>query len=123
MDPKQIARVVAIGRVTIGAALLIAPGRATRGWIGASDAARGSSRALARSLGARDAVLGAIALHTLDHPEVGPRWQRTCAAVDAVDAAATLAVARELPPAGAVGVAVTGVVAAATGLWVSRALA
>jgi hypothetical protein len=65
--------------------------------------------------------MGAIALHTLDHPEVGPRWQRTCAATDAVDALATLAARRSLPP-GATLVAALAAAGAATGLGVAGGL-
>jgi hypothetical protein len=72
-------------------------------------------QALIRSLGVRDLVLGLIALHTLEHPQVGPRWQRTCAAVDAVDAAATLAAARDLPLSGVLATAVVAGGAAAAG--------
>jgi hypothetical protein len=75
-----------------------------------------------RALGVRDVVLGAMALHTLDHPEVAPRWQRTCAAVDAVDCAATLAARSALPPVGSALVAAIAAGGAATGAWLGAAL-
>ena len=61
-----------------------------------------------RSIGVRDLVLGMIALHTLDHPEVGPRWQATCAVVDTVDLLATGAARKDLPAAGVAGTAAGG---------------
>src|SRR4051794_13049530 len=75
-----------------------------------------------RALGVRDLVLGAMALHTLDHPEVAPRWQRTCAAVDAVDLAATAAARAALPPVGSALVMAMAASGAAVGGWLGSAL-
>ena len=75
-----------------------------------------------RALGARDLVRGAIALHTLGHPEVAPRWQRTCAAVDAVDLVATAAARPGLPRAGSALVMALAGAGAATGAWLGAAL-
>ncbi|HEX4106785.1 MAG TPA: hypothetical protein VHX88_01545 [Solirubrobacteraceae bacterium] len=119
---RLLAGAVAAGRVAIGAGLIAAPERVTRGWIG-PDSERPSAHALARSLGVRDMVIGMIALHTLSHPEVGPRWQRTCAGVDAVDCAGTLLAARSLPARGVAATAVIATGAAAVQLWCARALA
>ena len=77
---------------------------------------------LARALGARDALLGGLALHTLDDERVGPRYLASIAAVDAVDALAALAVIRHLPRGrGLMGVLVAGSSAVA-GVALSRAL-
>ena len=46
----------------------------------------------------RDLVMDGIALHTVDHPQFGPRWVATCALADAVDAGASYAARRALPP-------------------------
>ena len=78
MSPREGARGLAIGRAAFGAALLIVPGKVAKGWLG-EYAERPAVHALVRSIGVRDLVLGMIALHTLEHPEVGPRWQATCA--------------------------------------------
>ena len=56
---------------------------------------------LARALGARDAFMGLMTLHTIGRPDVGRRWASACAVIDAIDGAATAAVASELPPLGA----------------------
>ena len=122
MDAKTAARVLHGGRVALGLGLLIAPSRAARGWVG-DLADRPGVQALVRSVGVRDAVLGLIALHTLDHPDVGPRWQRTLAGVDAVDALATGLAADDLPRNGVIGTAVIAGGAAALELWLARALA
>jgi hypothetical protein len=116
MAPRDVARAINIGRVAIGAGLVLAPGLAARGWVGA-DADRPAVAVLARALGVRDLVLGAMALHTMDRPEVGPRWLRTLAAVDAVDLAATLAARRALPAHGVVLVAAMASGAAAAQAW------
>ena len=94
-------RAIAAGRVAAGFALLLAPGRTSRAWVGDQGPA---GEALTRCVGVRDLVMGGIALHTVDHPQVGPRWVATCALADAVDAGASYAARRALPPVGAVGV-------------------
>ena len=111
-------RAIAVGRVATGAGLLLAP-KLTRAWIG--DLGPGAE-VVARALGVRDLVMGGITLHTIDHPQVGPRWVATCAVADAVDGAATLAARRALPRIGAVGVSVAAFGAAATGLAAAVAL-
>jgi hypothetical protein len=121
VSPRKGARALAIGRAAFGAALLIVPEKVAKGWLG-EYAKRPAVHALVRSIGVRDVVLGMIALHTLDHPEVGPRWQATCAVVDTVDLLATGAARADLPAAGVAGTAVGAGGAAAAGFYFSRAL-
>jgi hypothetical protein len=121
MQPRDVARAYAAGRVAIGMVALLAPRPAGRVWLGAPGATRAGG-AVMRALGVRDVVLGAIALHTLDHPEIAPRWQRTCAAVDAVDFAATAVARDELPPVGSALVMAMAGAGAATGAWLGAAL-
>jgi hypothetical protein len=102
--------------MAIGAGLVLAPRLSTAPWLGA-DAGRPSVAVLARALGVRDLVLGGIALHTMDRPEVGPRWLRTLAAVDGVDLAATLAARRALPAPGVALVAAMASGAAVAQAW------
>jgi hypothetical protein len=112
---------LAIGRVALGAALVIAPGRTAAGWVG-DHSQRPAVRALLRSIGMRDVVIGMIALHTVDHPEVGPRWQATCAVVDGVDLLAIAAARRDLPVAGVAGTVAIAGGSAVAGLSFARAL-
>ena len=98
MAPRDIARVLAAGRIAIGAGLLAAPRLSLGMWIG-RDAGR-TSAPVGRALGIREVVLGAMALHTLDRPQVARRWLRTLALCDAVDLAATLAARPALPSYG-----------------------
>jgi hypothetical protein len=121
VSPHEGARALAIGRTAFGTALLIVPGKVAKGWLG-EYAERPAVHALVRSIGVRDLVLGLIALHTLEHPEVGPRWQTTCAVVDTVDLLATGAARTDLPAAGVAGTALVAGGAAAAGFYFSRAL-
>lgn len=121
MSPREGARALAIGRAVFGAALLIVPEKVAKGWLG-EYAERPAVHALVRSIGVRDVVLGMIALHTLDHPEIGPRWQATCAVVDTVDLLATGVARADLPAAGLAGTTVVAGGAAAAGFYFSRAL-
>ena len=112
-------RAIAAGRVATGTALLLVPGRTSRAWLGDLGPA---GEAVTRCVGIRDLVLGGIALHTVDHPQIGPRWVATCALADAVDAGASYAARRALPPVGAVVVPIGAAAAAAVGLAASVAL-
>jgi len=122
MTGRDVARLINAGRIGLGLALVLAPRRMGRGWIGASAQAPGVT-AMARALGIRDAVLGAIALHTIDNPQVGPRWQRTLALVDGVDLVATLGARRGLPRFGVASVVVMAGAATGAQLWAAGQLA
>jgi len=121
MTPRTLARAMAVGRIAIGGALLVAPSAVARRWVGA-DGNRPGVQVFGRALGVRDLVLGVIALHTLDHPEVGPRWQRTLAACDLVDLTATVLARRALPASGAAGTVAIAGGAAAIELWAADRL-
>jgi hypothetical protein len=121
MQPRDAARAYGAGRVAVGAALLLAPRLLGRIWLG-RPAATPAGAVVIRAFAVRDLVLGGIAMHTVDHPDVAPRWQRTCAAVDAVDFAATAAARRSLPRVGAALVMAMAAAGAATGAWLGEAL-
>jgi hypothetical protein len=121
MHPRDVARAYGAGRVVIGVVALLAPRPIGRLWLGRAGATAAGTVAM-RALGVRDLVLGGIALHTLDHPDVAPRWQRTCAAVDAVDLLATAAARGGLPPVGSALVMAMAAGGAATGAWLGAAL-
>ena len=121
MSPLAAARALAAGRVVVGAALLLAPERAAAAWIG-EDARRPAVHAIVRALGIRDLILGGLALHVAGRPGVGPRTIATCAAADAVDFGATLAVREHLPPAGVAGTLAVAGSATVAGLGLAQAL-
>jgi len=108
------ARIIAVGRVGFGVALLARPEQTSGRWLGGSAATSGTQVAI-RGLGVRDVILGLLTLHTLSHPQVGPRMVATCAIGDSVDLVATLAGRDELPSSGVAGtVALAGGTVAAS---------
>jgi hypothetical protein len=121
MNSRRGARLLAGGRMAFGAALLLAPERIAANWVG-EHAKSPAVRSLARSIGVRDMVLGMIALHTIDHPQVGPRWQATCASVDTVDLLAALTARSDLPASGLAGTILLAGGAAVAGFRFSSAL-
>jgi hypothetical protein len=95
----------------------------TSRWLGEENASHPAVRYLARSLGVRDLALGVLAWRTLDDAHVGPQVVAACAAADAVDALATVAVSSKLPRVGAIGTVAVAGGAAIAGLYLARELA
>jgi hypothetical protein len=122
MRARDVARVLAFGRLAIGAGLLAAPRLTTGMWLG-RDAATPALAPLGRALGAREVVLGGMVLHVLDRPDVARRWLRALAACDAVDLAATVAARRSLPGPGVLLVGALAGAGVAGQLWAQRGLA
>jgi hypothetical protein len=121
MAARDVARTLNVGRIALGASLALAPRLTARGWIGA-DADRPGTQTVARAHGVRDAVIGVIALQTIDDRRYGPRWQLLAGLCDAVDLGATLAARRSLPPTGLL-VGLLAAVGLAGQLWVAAQLA
>ena len=123
LSARAVSMAVAAGRVAIGGALLAAPARAGRGWMGAAAETGGGSVAI-RALGGRDLALGAVTLAALsrgDEDALSPILVACGGFADLCDGAALLAARRELPALGAV----TGVLAlgsAALGAGLAAAL-
>lgn len=118
MDHRQLVRSLAAGRVAVGAALVLVPALAARGWAG-PEASRPATKVFLRALGIRDLALGIGTLRALERGEDPVPWARYGAAADGVDAAATLLGYRSLAPRGrfavlllAAGAAVAGAIAA-----------
>jgi hypothetical protein len=112
---------MAAGRLAIGAGLLVAPRLSLGMWLG-RDAATPSIAPVGRALGVREVVLGAMALHVLDTPRVGPGLLRVLAGCDGVDLVATLAAGRALPAPGRVLIAAMAGAGAATQTWAAAQL-
>lgn len=121
MDAKQIATIHAGGRALIGAALTVAPGPTTAGWIG-KDANRAPVAVLARALGVRDSVLGLGVLRTLGDPEAAKTWLAACLVADAVDLGSTLAARDHLPKQGFVAVSAVAAGSVLLGAWLLSSL-
>lgn len=103
MDARNLARLLGVGRLAIGGALIAAPGQATSGWVGRAGAEPGG-RVLARGLGIRDAVIGAATLATAEDPIKRAPVLAAGIACDLVDLAATVGT-EELSPAQRAGTA------------------
>ena len=85
-----------LGRVGLGAALVVAPERTTATWIG-SDAARPGTQVVATAMGVRDLALGAGAAAALWRGDGARPWVRAGAVADVVDLVATLRAREHLP--------------------------
>lgn len=100
IDHRHVVRALGIGRLALGAALLLAPGRAGRGWIGEAARSPGGKVAL-RALGSRDLVLGYGVIHALDTGDDSLRdWVTLAGLCDLTDAAASVVAFRRLPTKG-----------------------
>ena len=116
MEARTVARILTLGRIAIGAALVVAPARASAGWIGA-DAERPATQVPVVSLGARDVVLGAGVLRAPKKQK--QMWATAGVACDYADIGAGLlaGVRGQLPPASAAMVTGTAAVFALAGTW------
>lgn len=122
MDYRQLVRSLAVGRVAIGAALVLVPSLAARGWAG-DEASRPATKVFLRALGIRDLALGVGTLRALDRGEDPVPWARYGAAADGVDAAATVVGYRSLAPRGRFAVLLLAAAAAAGGALAAEQIA
>jgi hypothetical protein len=108
-------------RIAYGAALILAPARTTRSWLGELGA-RGGGPVPVRALGAREIAIhaGGIAAVLGDAP-VRP-WLLASVAGDCVDVAATFAAAADVPDGAPVKTAVVAGGSAALTVAVAAAL-
>lgn len=121
MDPQAAARMLALGRVAIGAALIIAPEKVLAPWIG-RDASSGGPQVLGAALGVRDLTIGAGQLGALWRGSGARPWLRAGTAADLVDLTATLRARESLPAFGVVSVALMAATGAAAGAWLQTAV-
>ena len=92
-----------LGRMVLGAALMLAPGLSGRSWVG-GDASSTGAKVFASALGARDVALGAGLVWALQRDEPAHAWLVGAALADAVDFAATLAAGDSIPKASRIGI-------------------
>ncbi len=120
MEPQQLIKAAAVTRVVFGTSALVAPRTSISLFLG-PDARTPAASVIGRALGARDALVGGMLLHTAGHPQIGQRWTATCAAVDAIDGvAALLAVRQGLPRAGGIAFAAVALGSAVTHAVLAR---
>ncbi len=89
-------RALAMTRVAVGAALLLAPGPVLKVWLGRAGPDAFSSL-LARSVGGRDIALGVGTVFALRHRASVRGWLEALVLADAADALALLVACRHLP--------------------------
>ena len=121
MDARTLARLQALGRVVIGAALMAAPGRTGGGWIG-RDARRPATQVTISAFGARDLALGLGTAYAAGQGYGAGPWLRAGILADAADLVVTLRARDHLPPLAVVGVGSLAAGSAVLGLWLSREL-
>jgi hypothetical protein len=118
LDRRQVAILIARGRVVIGLGALVAPGLAVRMLMGESTP---TTRTLTRMLGARDLALGIGAVNSVKERTQDAEWVSMGAVADGVDALAGLFTPGLPVRARLMGAVAAG--AAAVGLKLSRELA
>lgn len=89
LDSRDIARLLAAGRVIIGASAWLAPRKFSRAWTGQEAAVPSGTMAM-RGLAIRDIALGLGTLMALEGDGPARRWVEAGALADASDAASTL---------------------------------
>ncbi|HZU73420.1 MAG TPA: hypothetical protein VE990_11690 [Acidimicrobiales bacterium] len=110
---------MAAARLGLGVAMLVAPRRLGRLWLGPGvDDPR--TRLVLRSMAARDAIVGAGALVAWRRRAPLRGWIEAGAAADAADLVATLVAARSLPPTGRYGVSAFAAAGAVGGAALAR---
>ncbi len=114
MDHRQLARALAYGRITLGAALVVAPGTAGRPWIG-EVARQPAVKVFSRALGVRDLALGVGALEALDGDAPVRPWVTMAMISDLVDLVATGLAIRSLGARRALPVMIVAAAGAAAG--------
>jgi hypothetical protein len=121
MDVREMTSGYALGRIGIGAAMLVAPGLVGRSWVGAVGGTPGA-RVMATAVGARDVAIGLGLLRGLE-ADAGPRpWLRAAVLADAADLAATIRARDAIPRAAVLGIGALAGGSAAFGLVAERVL-
>jgi hypothetical protein len=113
---RTLIRALALGRIAFGAAMLLKPEQAVRGWIGPRAASKTGTQTITQAFGARDLVLGVGALAALNRGDAKD-WVALAGLCDVVDLVATLR-ADDIPTAGRIGVgALAGSAVAVSAAW------
>jgi hypothetical protein len=119
MRPSSLAIAFGVGRALVGAALLVVPAPIARSWVGAEGT---PATVLARSLGARDLVIGAGLALAVARDRDATTWLAGGVLADTVDGIATVAGGDDLPRNGRVGTAALAAGSALFGAWLASAI-
>jgi hypothetical protein len=118
---EELARYQALGRLGLGAAMLVMPAGVAGRWIGPS-AGRAGPRVLTRALGARDVALGLGQLSAAGAGHGVRPWVLAGMLADGVDLIASARGRDDLPALGAVGVSAMAGASTALGAYLAREL-
>src|SRR5919202_923448 len=97
MDARTIARGHSLGRIAVGAGLVLAPGFVAGTWVGAPGDQPGG-RVIAAAMGARDVGLGLGMFYAVARGRGARPWLRAAILADAADLVATVRAREHLPP-------------------------
>jgi hypothetical protein len=103
VDARTIAMTNGLGRMAFGAAMVFAPGRAFRTWVG-KDADPTGAKVVGAGFGVRDFALGAGLVWALQRDEPAHAWLVGAALSDAVDFTASVLAGDDIPKTGRLGV-------------------
>jgi hypothetical protein len=121
MDARSIARLQSLGRLGLGAGLMVVPGVVGGGWVG-GVADKRDGQALAIGLGARDVALALGALRALGAGRGAGAWVRAGMLADAADLVATLRARDSLPALAVPAVAAIAGGSLLLGAWLQYAV-
>jgi hypothetical protein len=121
MEPRDLARLHAFGRIAVGAALAVAPERSGRAWIGEVGRRPGAA-VLATGLGARDLAIGVGIASALRRGHGANPWLRAGVLADTADLVATVRARHDLSAPAVAGVGLLAGGSAALGLWIQSAV-
>src|SRR3954470_19981993 len=89
MDSRAVGKAIGAGRLLFGVGMMAAPKLVMAKWVGDEEIERPPMDMITRSLGAREILLGFIALHVADRKGVNKRTLQSMAFLDATDLAVT----------------------------------
>lgn len=121
-SPRDLARVHALGRVVLGAALTVAPRPVASAWLGPRHARRTQTAVVASAMGARDLGLGLGIARALGEGHGAKAWMSAGMLADAVDVIATLRARDELPAFGVAAITAMAGGSVALGFWLRGAV-
>jgi hypothetical protein len=119
--PVTLAAAVAAGRIGIGAAMVLAPGRVAEIFAG-RDGERPATRVFAAGLGARDVAIGVGTAWALGQGFGAGPWLAAGVAGDIADCVSMLRARRSLPPLSAAAGIALAAAGAIGGAWLMREL-
>jgi hypothetical protein len=125
IEDAELARLLSLGRLTLGVTLLVAPTRTLRVWTGDAEPSF-SARLAARGLGGRDVAIAIGTLISLDaengHGSRVRGWLEAGSVADASDTIAGLSVGGQMRPLRRVLLVATSAAAVVLGLRLAEAL-